>query len=88
MQLINRLSPDNFLDHSVHGEAAVLRIRKSSDPKSAQPYSAKPEVLYWDDGSLITVLTGAAVDPARKKMIAGGVVAPHFVVCDLAGVNF
>ena len=43
----------------------------------------EPEVLYWDDGALISVLTGAAVDPKRRKMVAGGVFEGRSVVCDV-----
>jgi arylesterase/paraoxonase len=68
------------LNSSITGPAAVLRLNKKKD--------YEPEVIYWDDGSLITVLTGAAIDPQRKKMIAGGVVERHFIVCDLEGVKF
>lgn len=60
--------------------AAVLRLKKRED--------YEPELLYWDDGSLITILTGAAIDPQRKKMIAGGVVERHFIVCDMDDVKF
>lgn len=60
--------------------AAVLRLKKQDD--------YEPEVLYLDDGSLITVLTGAAIDPLRKKMIAGGVFERHFIVCDMDDVGF
>lgn len=59
--------------------AAVLRLVKKND--------YKPEVLYWDDGSLITVLTGAAVDPVNHRLIAGGVAERHFIVCDISGVK-
>lgn len=64
-----------MLDHSITAPAAVLRLVKAND--------YEPEVLYWDSGELITVLTGAAVDPARKKMVAGGVFERHFIVCEL-----
>lgn len=60
----------------VKSDAAIIRLVKAKN--------YEPELLYWDDGSLITVLTGAVVDPVRKKLIAGGVVAKHFIVCDLA----
>ncbi|KIV88174.1 hypothetical protein PV10_09095 [Exophiala mesophila] len=63
----------------VKSDAAILRLVKSKD--------YEPEVLYWDDGSLITVLTGAAVDPVRHRLIAGGVVAKQFIVCDITGVK-
>lgn len=53
----------------------MLRLVKAKD------YA--PEVLYWDSGALISVLTGAAVDPARGKLIAGGVYERQFIVCDL-----
>lgn len=63
----------------VKSDAAILRLVKSK--------GYEPEVLYWDDGSLITVLTGAAVDPVRHRLIAGGVVANQFIVCDITGVK-
>jgi hypothetical protein len=75
-----RLLGDNVLNSSITGPAAVLRLKKEDN--------YEPEVIYWDDGSLITILTGAAIDPVRKKMIAGGVVERHFIVCDLNGVKF
>ncbi|KIW66067.1 hypothetical protein PV04_08274 [Phialophora macrospora] len=67
--------PDNILDSSKKGEAGVLRLIK------AKHY--EPELLYWDDGSLITVLTAAAIDPKHGKLIAGGVVERYFIVCDI-----
>jgi arylesterase/paraoxonase len=75
-----RLSGNNPLNTSMIAPAAVLRLRKKND--------YEPEVLYFDDGSLITILTGAAIDPVRKKMIAGGVVERHFIVCDMGDVDF
>ncbi|OAL36341.1 hypothetical protein AYO20_04499 [Fonsecaea nubica] len=73
--LIHRLSGEHLLDTNLKGEAAILRLVKARD--------YEPELLYWDDGSLITVLTGAAVDPKHGKIIAGGVVERHFIVCDV-----
>ncbi|KAH0839035.1 Pon2 [Fonsecaea pedrosoi] len=73
--LIHRLSGEHLLDTTLKGEAAILRLVKARD--------YEPELLYWDDGSLITVLTGAAVDPKHGKIIAGGVVERHFIVCDV-----
>ncbi|KAK4936686.1 hypothetical protein LTR10_022473 [Elasticomyces elasticus] len=66
----------NPLNTTLHADAAVLRLVKNND--------YEPEVLYYDDGSLITVLTGAAVDPASHRLIAGGVVEKHFIVCDIS----
>jgi arylesterase/paraoxonase len=74
---VTKLHGDNVLDSTIHGEAAVLRLRKDKD--------YEPEVLFWDDGKLITMLTGAAVDPVNGRLIAGGVVEKHFVVCDISG---
>jgi arylesterase/paraoxonase len=79
MRLIGRLTGDNLLKTEFKGEAAVLRLVKKNN--------YKPEVLYWDDGSLITVLTGAAVDPVSRRLIAGGVAERHFIVCDISGVK-
>ncbi|KAJ9610641.1 hypothetical protein H2200_005418 [Cladophialophora chaetospira] len=72
---VRLFGPDNVLDYSLKGEAGVLRLIKAKD--------YEPELLYWDDGSLITVLTGAAVDPKHGKLIAGGVVERYFIVCDI-----
>ena len=80
MKLGERLIGDGLLNSSITGAAAVLRLNKAKD--------YEPEVIYWDDGSLITILTGAALDPQRKKMIAGGVVERHFIVCDMDKVKF
>lgn len=79
VKLIGRLAGDNILNSSYKADAAILRLVKKKD--------YKPEVLYWDDGSLITVLTGAAVDPINHRLIAGGVVERHFIVCDISGVK-
>ena len=65
----------NPLNTTLLADAAVLRLVKKND--------YEPEVLYYDDGSLITILTGAAVDPANHRLIAGGVVEKHFIVCDI-----
>lgn len=79
MRLIGRLTGDNILNSKFKAEAAVLRLVKKND--------YKPELLYWDDGSLITVLTGAAVDPYNHRLIAGGVAERHFIVCDISDVK-
>lgn len=78
-RLVGRLHGGNALDSSSHVEAAVLRLVKKKN--------YEPELLYWDDGSLITVLTGAAVDPATHRLIAGGVFERHFIVCDISDVK-
>ncbi|KEF57960.1 uncharacterized protein A1O9_05882, partial [Exophiala aquamarina CBS 119918] len=78
-KLTGRLGGDNILNSEVKAEAAVLRLVKKN--------GYKPEVLYWDDGSLITVLTGAAVDPVNHRLIAGGVIERHFIVCDISGAK-
>ncbi|KAI1628209.1 paraoxonase 2 [Exophiala viscosa] len=66
----------NPLNTTLQADAAILRLVKKND--------YEPEVLYYDDGSLITVLTGAAVDQASHRLIAGGVVEKHFIVCDIS----
>ena len=70
-----RLFGGDLLNPAVKAPAGVLRLIKAKD--------YEPEVIYWDDGSLITALTGAAVDPVYGKLIAGGVVERYFVVCDI-----
>jgi arylesterase/paraoxonase len=69
----SRAFGDNHLAAPV--EAAVLRLVKSNN--------FAPEILYWDNGALISILTGAAVDAKHKKLIAGGVWERHFIVCDI-----
>ncbi|KAK7432886.1 hypothetical protein QQZ08_000357 [Neonectria magnoliae] len=54
-------------------EAAVIRLVKSK--------SYEPELLYWDDGSLVSIMTGAAYDPRHKKLIGTGIWERHFIVC-------
>jgi arylesterase / paraoxonase len=72
--VLNRLTGENILDSSIIGEAGIVRLIKAKD--------YKPELIFWDDGNLITILTGAAVDTKHGKIIAGGVVEKHFIVCD------
>ncbi|KAJ9618365.1 hypothetical protein H2204_013039 [Knufia peltigerae] len=63
------------LNSSILAPAAILRLRRNQN--------WKPELLYWDDGSLITLLTTAALDPTGRRLIAGGVIEPYFIVCEL-----
>lgn len=72
---MGKLHGDNPLNPQVIGEAAVVRLVKAKN--------YEPELFFWDDGNLITLLTGASVDPVRGKLIAGGVVERHFIVCDI-----
>lgn len=58
----------------------MIRLNKAKD--------FEPEVIFWDDGSLIGVLTTAALDPVRKKMIAGGFIEGYFMVCDMNEAAF
>jgi arylesterase/paraoxonase len=79
VKAFTRLSGSNALRSDLHADAAVLRLVKKKN--------YEPEVLYWDDGSLITILTGAAVDPSSHRLIAGGVLERHFIVCDIDAVD-
>jgi hypothetical protein len=74
-RLKEKLWGPEVLNPEFIAEAAVLRLVKAKD--------YEPELLYWDNGSLLTVLTGAAVDPKHGKLIAGGVVEHNFVICDI-----
>lgn len=67
------------LDKSKHAPAAALRLVKSK--------GYAPELLYWDDGALLSVLTGSVVDPVNKRFIGGTVIDDHFVVCDISDVD-
>ncbi|KAH0827723.1 Pon2 [Fonsecaea pedrosoi] len=66
---------DDPLDSSKLVEAAVVRLVKADN------YAT--EVLYWDDGSLISIITAGAVDAKHGKLIASGVWERHFIVCDV-----
>ena len=82
--LMKRGSGERVLDYDTLAEAAVIRLDR------AEGYTPHP--LYWDDGSLISILTGADVDPHNKVLIAGGLVSESFLVCDISddktGVKF
>lgn len=67
------------LNTKLHAEAAVVRLVKKKN--------YEPELLYWDDGAQLTLLTGVAVDPGSGKLIAGSVVEKHFIVCDISGAG-
>lgn len=56
-------------------EAAVIRLVKSKN--------YEPELLYWDDGSLVSIMTGAAYDPRHNKLVASGIWERHFIVCNV-----
>lgn len=73
--LVGKLTGDNMINSSYISEAGLVRLVKAKD--------YEPQLLFWDDGSLITLLTGAAADPVRGKIVAGGVAEKHFVVCDV-----
>jgi arylesterase / paraoxonase len=73
--LKSRLFGEHTLNYEMTKEAGVVRLVKAKD--------YEPELMYWDDGSLITVLTGVAIDPVHGKLIAGGVVERYFIVCDI-----
>jgi hypothetical protein len=63
------------LNYDALVEAAVLRLVK------AKNYA--PEIIFWDRGSLISILTGSAVSAESGKLVAGGVWERHFIVCDM-----
>lgn len=70
-----RFLTNDFLNDTTNVEAAVIRLVK------AKGYA--PEVLYWDDGSLISLLTAGAVDRDHNTLVAGGVFEKHFIVCKI-----
>ena len=44
----------------------------------------KPELIYWDDGSVLSYMTVAAVDPYNNVLINGAVLQyGGFAVCEL-----
>ena len=56
--------------------SASLRLR------SAKDYA--PELIYYDDGSAISFMTTAAVDPYNNVFIGSGVIQyGGFAVCEL-----
>lgn len=84
MTLFKRGFGPTVLDYDTLCESSIVRLNK------AKGYS--PELLFWDDGSQLSVLTGAAVDPYNKRIIAGGMFSKAFLVCDISddktGVEF
>jgi arylesterase/paraoxonase len=74
--LLVATSGKRILDYDLLTEAGVIRLVKNK--------GYKPELLFWDDGSLISVMTGAALSPVHKKLIGGGVYSRAFMVCDIS----
>lgn len=70
---------DDLVKYEVFIEAAVVRLVKAKN--------YEPELLYWDDGTLISILTASAYDPEYRRLISGGVFERHFVVCDIDPSN-
>lgn len=56
-------------------EGAILRLAKANN------YA--PELLFWDDGSLLSLITAGVVDARLNKLVAGGVYARNWIVCDI-----
>jgi arylesterase/paraoxonase len=47
----------------------------------------EPELVYWDDGSVVSYMTVAAVDPKMGVMVNGAVLQyGGFAVCEVPGV--
>lgn len=63
------------LDYGTFCESAIVRLSKEK--------GYAPELLFWDDGKQLSVLTGADVDPYNKRIIAGGMFSKAFLVCDI-----
>ncbi|KAK5227778.1 hypothetical protein LTR47_008349, partial [Exophiala xenobiotica] len=74
--LMKRGFGPGVLDYHIPAEASILRLDR------ARGY--EPTLLFWDNGMSMSMLTGAAVDPYRKKLLAGGVFSKYFLVCDLS----
>lgn len=64
------------LDYHIPAEVSVIRLDKSR--------GYQPSLLFWDNGLTMSMLTGAAVDPVHKKLLAGGVFSKYFLVCDIS----
>ncbi|KAH7009166.1 hypothetical protein B0J12DRAFT_733827 [Macrophomina phaseolina] len=69
--VFDRLFKNDPLNYDSLIEAAVLRLVKSKN--------FAPELLYWDDGSLISLLTSSAVDTRHYKLISGGLFERYFI---------
>lgn len=66
---------DGPVDYEHHVQSAVIRLVKGR--------GYEPELLYWDEGSQISIVTGSVYDPATHRLVAGGVFEQHFVVCEI-----
>jgi len=73
--VLARTFGDGPIRYDILVEAAIIRLVK------AKNFAA--ELMYWDDGSLVSMLTGSAYDPQNHKLIAGGIWERHFIVCDI-----
>ncbi|KNG51054.1 hypothetical protein DDE82_007685 [Stemphylium lycopersici] len=56
-------------------ESTVLRLVKANN------YT--PQILYWDDGGVLSFVTSAVVDTKLKRMVMGGVYERHWAVCNI-----
>ncbi|KAJ5500516.1 Major facilitator superfamily domain general substrate transporter [Penicillium expansum] len=63
------------LNYSSPVEAAVLRLVKTNN--------FTPEIIFWDDGNQISIVTSSALDSTGRKLVAGGVRERWFLVCEV-----
>lgn len=71
----NRTFGDGPINYDAHVEGAVVRLVKDR--------GYEPELLYWDNGSQISILTGSAYVPSRQRLVVSGVFERHFLVCEI-----
>ncbi|PGH16649.1 hypothetical protein AJ80_05151 [Polytolypa hystricis UAMH7299] len=64
------------LGRDLHVPSAAIRL--------SQKKNYAPEVVFWDDGSILSYMTAATIDPYNRVFIGAGVLQyGGFVVCDL-----
>lgn len=66
---------DRALNRSVAAPSAVYRLVKEKN------YA--PELLFWDDGSLVSLLTASAISEKHNVMVGGALLEQFFIVCDI-----
>ncbi|KAI8942466.1 hypothetical protein NX059_000534 [Plenodomus lindquistii] len=70
-----RMFGEDMINYDAKVEAAVIRLVKEKN--------FEPELIYWDDGSLVSILTGSAMSEQHRKLVLSGVYERYFVVCDI-----
>lgn len=66
---------DRALNRSATTPSAVFRLVKENN------YA--PELLFWDDGSLVSLLTASAISKKHNVMVGGALLEQFFIICNI-----